>query len=334
MKRFDNVKMVLFDSTNASLKVSVEAQLTRIGPDGNYRDLVYTTDKGTSILNPNIYLTFAYKDENPKAVYTSYPQLFKIRAAFEDMKDRLLNSDAYLVDPNDNSMSVKQNYADPIVLSNIGKNNNWIQLKLEVLKIDENGIAKYTPGVSLQLSTSNGYTSLLSDEEFLTLYTIIKDLNLANIQCQISLAFLNTDPRVYNNYSQPSGYYQQQPPVYQPYQGQPQYPPQNRGNWAPKQPAPQPAADPSGYITPRYQNNGYQPKNSYRAPTPAAPAPSAPVAGSQPTQQAANNLPPRGNKPLMNMKAIDETPVNPYDVDDKEALNNVFNEIFSNNSDN
>jgi hypothetical protein len=33
MKRFDNIKMVLFDSTNASLKVAVEAQFVKAGLD-------------------------------------------------------------------------------------------------------------------------------------------------------------------------------------------------------------------------------------------------------------------------------------------------------------
>ena len=97
MKRFDNVKMVLFDSTNAYFKLAVEAQFTRKNPDGSYRDLVYTTDRGTSILNPNIYLTLSYKDDNMNAVYTSYPQLYLIRAAFERIKDMILDDNAYIL---------------------------------------------------------------------------------------------------------------------------------------------------------------------------------------------------------------------------------------------
>jgi hypothetical protein len=249
------------------------------------------------------------------------------------MKDRLVNGEAFITDPADNSMSVRQDYADPVVLSNIGKNNNWIQLKLEVFKTGENGVYTYTPGVSFQLSTSNGYVSILSEEEFLTLYTIIKDLNLASIQCQISLAFLNTDNGGVinygydNGYSQPQAYYPPQQMQYQPSypQGTPmmQYPQNNR----------QP-----NY--PRYQNNGYQPKQSFRAP--AAPAPMAPAVPQTRTPaapeqtyaepQQTQNLPPRGNKPLMTMKAIEDTPIDPYDVDDEKALGDALNQIFNNNN--
>lgn len=328
MKRFENAKMTLFDSTNASFKITIEAQFSRKTPDGNSRDLVYTTERGTSVLNPNIYLTFCYKDDNMNAVYTSYPQLYRLREAFETMKSRITNPDAFLNDPNDNSMSVKQNYADPIILSNIGKNNNWIQLKLEVLKNGENGVFTYTPGVSIQLSTSNGYASLLSEEEFLTIYTIIKDLNLSTLQCMLSLGFLNCDARAYG-YSQPQTPYYQQATNYPPHYQQPI--PQQYGGQQQNTP----------YARPRYQNQGYQPRQSYRAPAPAAPSTplesaaqgTAPVYDTPVTAapSQATSLPPRGNKPLMNMKAVDDTPVSTFDIDDTEALNNALGNLFGGN---
>lgn len=43
MKKFDNLKMVLFDSTNASFKLAVEAKFTTGNQDQGYRDLVYIT---------------------------------------------------------------------------------------------------------------------------------------------------------------------------------------------------------------------------------------------------------------------------------------------------
>lgn len=342
MKNFSNVKMTLFDSTNAYFKVAVEAQFTRKNPDGSYRDLVYTTDKGTSVLNPNIYLTLSYKDDNMNAVYTSYPQLFAIRGALEKIKDMLISGDAFILDPNDNSLSLKQNYADSIVLDNIGKGNNWIEFKLCVIKTGENGVYQYAPGVSIQLSTSNGYVSQLSQEEFYTVYTIIKDLNLTNIQCMLSLGFLNCDKPVYNGgyVQQPAGYYGATNPGYVP---------QNNGYQAPQQGYQQPmnngyAQQPqqTTYMKPRYNNQQRQP--SYRTQTPPPPvnnnnnmAAQHPVENPYPdntqymsqqttTQPMTNNLPPRNaGRPVMNMHAVEETPVSSYDIDDTAALDSIFN---------
>ena len=337
MKRYENVKMVLFDSTNAYFKLAVEAQFTRKSPDGSYRDLVYTTDRGTGILNPNIYLTLAYKDDNMNAVYTSYPQLFAIRNALEQVKDRLLSQDAFILDPNDQSLSLKQTYADSIVLDNIGKSNNWIEFKLCVIKTGENGVYNYAPGVSIQLSTSNGYVSQLSQEEFLTVYTIIRDLNLSTIQCMLSLGFLNGDrPAMNGGYNVGYNNYQQQYPqqqnygynnggyngngVYQPSQTTPQY-------------NPQPQQQQTPYMKPRF--NSQQRTPSYRTQTPPPPTGGAPVynnAADQhpvdnpyPTTPVTNTIPPRSQKPMMNPQAIADTPVSSYDIDDSDAIDSIFN---------
>lgn len=342
MKRFENVKMVLFDSTNAYFKLAVEAQFTRKNPDGSYRDLVYTTDRGTSILNPNIYLTLSYKDDNMNAVYTSYPQLYLIRAALERIKDMILDDNAYILDPNDNSLSVKQTYADAVVVDNIGKSNNWIALKLCVIKTGENGVYNYAKGVTIELSTSNGYASTLSKEEILTVYTIIKDLNLSNLQCMMSLGFLNCDARPMNmngsyngGYAQQHYYGQTAPGYAQPQnQGYAQQPPMN-GNWAGQGQQPQAPT----YMKPRFNSQPRTP--SYRTQAPgqapvqntgyseAAPAPSYtanPTYTTPAPQVAPNNLPARSaGRPVMNMQAIEETPVSSYDVDDTAALDAIFN---------
>lgn len=336
MKRFENVKMVLFDSTNAYFKLAVEAQFTRKNPDNSYRDLVYTTDRGTSILNPNIYLTLSYKDDNMNAVYTSYPQLYLIRNALEKIKSMILDPNAYILDPNDNSLSVKQTYCDAVVIDNIGKSNNWIAMKLCVIKTGENGVYNYTKGVTLELSTSNGYASQLSEEEFLTVYTIIKDLNLSNLQCMMSLAFLNCDARPMNMGGYGNGGYVGQPyygnttPGYAPQnQGGYQQPPMN-GNWA----APQ-QAQPTTYMKPRYNSQPRTPSYRTQAPQGQAPyannsqAPVAPVVVNEENVTAPhatnNNLPPRSaNKPVMNMQAVAETPVSSYDVNDAAAIAAIF----------
>jgi hypothetical protein len=55
MKKFNQAKMVLFDSTIASFKLSVEASFTRSRQDGSVGNLAYVTEKGTANLNPSIY---------------------------------------------------------------------------------------------------------------------------------------------------------------------------------------------------------------------------------------------------------------------------------------
>jgi len=134
----------------------------------------------------------------------SYPQLFALRAAFEDIKNLVANKSGFI--EADNTISVKQEYAQPIVLDNIGKGNKWLALKLEAFNdTDEQGITHAVPGVSIQISSAN-FKSVLSVEEFLTVYTIIKDLDLTSLQCQLSIAFLqaNEQPMMQNqnNYNQ------------------------------------------------------------------------------------------------------------------------------------
>jgi len=201
------------------------------------------------MLNPNIYLTLAYKDENTNPVYTSYPQLFRLREAFEKIKNLVVDESGFM--EIDGQILVKPDCSEPVVLSNIGKNNNWISMKLSVIQSEENGILTSIPGVTIELSTANRYTSALSVDEFLTVYTIIKDLNLANIQCMMSLAFLDTERQ--GQTGVPSGYVQ--PQQYQPMQ-QPQYQPQYYQPM--QQPQPQYSAPRQGYSQSRFNN---QPNN-------------------------------------------------------------------------
>lgn len=333
MKHFDNLKMVLFDSSsaNANFRLAVEVQFTRLGPDGNTRDLVYTTDKGTSVLNPNIYLTFCYKDEQMTSVYTSYPQLYRIRRAFRKVKDDLESGNAFFTDPNTQELTVKQTFEEPVIVDNIGKKNNWIQLKIGVMKSGENGVYTYAPGVSLTLSTSNGYASVLSEEEFYTLYTIIEDLDLSTLQCMASLGFLNADPRVINGYNgggYPQWQYQTTPGFNGGNQSQMQ-PPMN-GNWA--------GRNQGNYQRPNYgsqpRQNSYRTttnpnQTSYNAATQQTVSPAdrnTYSAYSQPVPQAQPQMQPReASKPIMSPRAVDETPVSQYDIDDAAAIDNIFN---------
>lgn len=279
----------------------------RIIWDG-YKPLVFTTDQGKANLNPNIYLVFSYKSDNYDAnnfLYMSYPQLFQLREAFEDIKNLVVNNAGFIVA--DGTISVKQEYSAPVVINSIGKQNKWLALKLEAFNFTENGITTQQPGVSIEISSTNGYKSVLSVEEFLTVYTLLKDIDLASIQCQVSLAYLMSEqsaPQQPMPYQSNYQYYQQPQQPYQnnSYRAQPQY-----GNQSYRQ-APQgrPASS-------QYQQAPAQ--QSYQQ---------APVQQPQQPKQQNNNLPPRTEKQIMTLAAVEETPTSMADYNDDAAIDEIF----------
>jgi len=298
MKKFNKLSMVLFDSTSASFKLSVESTFTKTNQIGGFTPLVYTTQAGTGNLNPNIYLLFQYKSDTydkGNVLYTSYPQLYRIREAMESIKALVADNSGFTTDTAGNII-VKQEYVEPVVVANIGKQNKWLSFKLVIFNTTEEGVTKSVPGVSIEISSANGYASALTIEEFLTVYTIVKDIDLATLQCQMSLAFLATDDGMAAAYVPAPGAYQPAPQQYAQYQ-RPQY----------QQPA---GAQP----TPRYNN-------------PQRPAPASRVATSQPQQVRtgqSQSLPPRAEKPVMTLGAVEETPVSEVSFDDTEAIDDIF----------
>ena len=346
MKNFEKLKMTLFDSTNANFKLEVEAQFTRGNRDTGFRDIVYATDRFTGILNPNIYLTFAYRSDEVSPVYTSYPQLFRIREAFETVKNYIADGSGFVTV--DGVLAVRGDLTDPVVVANIGKNNNWISLKLVAAEGDEDGILKVAPCVAIELSSSNRLTSILSAEEFLTVYTIIRDLNLSTLQCIMSLGFLSCD-RVGNSYA---GGYPQQAPMHQSmnnwqnpqpnYQTTPQQAPMG-GNWSGNSYGNQQPQ------RPRYNNQSYRNAPARQVPPPPTggmntrnvmnqqtsvdsgwptdnnPFPDVNNQAMNPSMGNGNNLPPRnGGGSIMNMKAVEETPISEINYDDTAAIDAIF----------
>jgi len=311
MKKFNQVKIVLFDSTIAQFKLSVEAMFTRSRQDGSVSNLAYVTDKGVASLNPSIYLVFSYKGatfEETKNLYTSYPQLFKIRKALDEVRDLLEDNKGFL--NVDGVLTVNPTYQDPVVIANIGKQDKWMSISLAAIDSSAEGdVAVKIPGVTLQLSDSE-YVSVLTAEEILTIYSIIRDIDLTTVQVQLSSLFLMAEDGIVAQpiYQQPYQQNQYQPQPQQPYQ-QPQYQPQ------PQQPVRQPQQ-------PRY---GAAPIR--QAPvTRTAPAPHQPAPTSQPQSQPAG-LPPRKNeKQIVNLKAIEETPVSHVSFDDDKAISDIFND--------
>ena len=324
MKRFEKLKMTLFDSTNANFRLGVEGQFTRNNPDGSHRDLVYVSNKMVGYLNPNIYLTLEYKnDENPNAIYTSYPQLFKLRSAFGRVKDILISGEAFT--DIGGELKVNAKYGDPVVISGIGKNNNWVSIRLCVITSGENGVSSAEEGVSIELSTAEKFVSVFNVDEFLTLYTIINDIDLAGISASMSLAFLECDAvpaygvQPAYGYAQPQ--YQPQPqPQYAPAYGAAYPQPQTQGYVAPHAPAQAGYTQPKYNNTPRYQQQGSVQQQRQ--------APRAAVVPQQTVQQAPVDstpmMAPRAQKPIMNLNAVEDTPVSETYYDDSAAIDEIF----------
>lgn len=315
MKNFTKMSMVLFDSTNAHFKLSVETIFTKFNATGGFSPLVYIGQSGIANLNPNIYLMFTYKSDTydkGNYLYTSYPQIYRIREAMNKVKNLICDGTAFTKDEN-GMLMVKPEYKTPIVLTNIGKQNKWLSFTPLITNSVEEGVSSTIPGVSLEISSTNGYASVLTVEEFLTLYTIINDLNLANLQAMMSIAFLNCDnfpapvsQHAYNNYhAAPQGGYQQ--------------PRQNYANSTQSY---------TGTGRQQYQLTGGQ---YQQYPTQKFSTPAHQQYQQQPLQQQnnsnnnSNHLPPRPQEkqPVMNFKAVDETKIN---YDDEAALDEIFND--------
>ena len=323
MKKFSQARITLFDSTIASFKLSVEANFTRDRQDGSTANLAYITDKGTAVLNPSIYLVFSFKGETydtTKNVYTSFPQLFAVRETLETIKDLLVGNKAYV--NIEGVLNVRPEFQQPFVIDNIGKQSKWISFTLVAIEAGQEGMPVKIPGVSIAMPESE-YVSVLTAEEMLTIYSIIKDLDLTGYLIQLSNMFLSGDDQPVYAAPQPVVYTQ---PAQQPY----------GGGYAPAtQPARTPSygRNPMARTQPRTATTGtpVQPTQTFQQPSAGGYAPvthSAPAATwtAQPsTTTTPAGLPPRKQeKQIVNMKSIEETQISTFNLDDEDAVNSIF----------
>jgi hypothetical protein len=323
MKSFTSLKMAMFDSTIACFKLGVEGLFTRKRPDNSLSSLVYISDRGAATLDPNVYLVFTYKGdsyETTKNLYTSFPQLFYIRQATEKIKDYLMDNKGFA--EIEGVLTVRPDFQEPVVVSEIGKSKKWISFSLTTINSSEEGTGPKIPGVIIQLSDSE-YASVLTSEEFLTVYSIIKDIDLTGIQVQFSMLYLMGEsggqPYAQQGYQQPQ--YQQQG-YQQPYQ--PQY--QQQGYQQPYQQQQQ------GYQQPRQQGGQSTPRynqKSYQKPQPETRVREAEIPQQfqeEPSRETGSSLPPRKEKSIVNLKSVEDVPVSSISFDDQSAIDDIFND--------
>lgn len=320
MKNLSNIRIDLFESTIAKFKLSINAILVSVKKDNTLSPLVYVSNRGNAVLNPNVYLVFTYREEGQRGVdvYTSFPQIYPIRAALEATRVKLYDPETFYESP-DGSLEVKPNVSHEVI-QNVGRDKANITFSIITFTSTEDPTRK-EPGVAVHLSTSE-YASILTVEEFLTIYTIVNEVNLTHLKAELGMYY-----SMYNEELMSDGQSKTNQKTYQPKQqysveqaiptrGTPSY--GGAGFTRGSQPRP-------GYTTqpkPQYERNlpGREMEDAeYLAPT--TPTPKAPT-------QPQPKIQPRENTGML-MKNIQETtPVTHINLND-ENLEAKIDELFS-----
>ena len=180
-----NSKLVLFESSQAFFRLSVDTMYEKLKADGTTQSSVYiNTQKESGTFRPSVFLVFTYLTDDfntTKGIYTSVPHIYRIREQFEVMRNMLTSPDAFTTV--DGNITVSPAYAEPVVIDNLSqKNNDWISLMLTVCKDTNSLVAR--PAVAIQHSKSGGFSSLLTADEFLTIYDLIMHIDYASLENQ------------------------------------------------------------------------------------------------------------------------------------------------------
>lgn len=296
-----NTKLYLYENLTANFRLSISTMYERTKPDGTIQQGVYINQaKETATFRVANFLVFEYLTDDyttTKGVYTTIPHIYKIRQIFKRMAD-LLNDDASYVDVN-GEKEISPNAANPLVIDGIGKNQDWISLSLTMCK-DQTKVISY-PAVAIQYSKSNGYSSLLTKDEFLSIYDIVDHLDFASLANQAVMIELQAGHSAPTNNSYNNNYNNN-------------YKTTNSSNNYNK----------SNYRTPSFQFVNSQPVASSTNTTAALPPRSAaPVSSPAPTVNTA----PAAKKIIMDPTAIDETDISDLgSLDDTEEVRNIFSD--------
>ena len=172
--------ITLFESPQASFRLTLQTMFEKLKADGTTQSKIFYNQQNES-LNANVgtFLCFYYYVPEDfratQAVFTSTAHIYYIRKAFEEIHQYLLSSDL-IIDVN-GVKTINPKYADPIVVSEIGKKQDWISLRVF---IDERSNSNLCVGI--MTSKSNNYTSNLLVKEFLAIYDIIQHLDFATLE--------------------------------------------------------------------------------------------------------------------------------------------------------
>lgn len=213
MQQFQSLELTLFENPIAAFKVGVSVVTQKRRMDNSMSNTSYISRTGYANVNPDIYLTFTYLTDDFKTnvrLAMSYPQVYSLRRQMARIEDFVLTEENYGFDDH-KGLHFTVEVPTDIGVGGIGRDGHSVQF-IPAITEDENGLQVKT--VHIKLSASE-YASVLSLDEFLTVYEIINDLDLANIQLQVglwSLASQDTGGNTSSGYSNDGGYNQQQRP--------------------------------------------------------------------------------------------------------------------------
>lgn len=285
-------KLTLFESTAANFRLSLETMYEKTKQDGTTQSTVYINQqKETGTFRPSCFLVFTYLTDDfttTKGIYTTVPHMYKIRKAFEEMHSYVTDT-AGIINI-EGVPSVAPGYAQPIVVDNINiKNQDW--LSLQYTPYDDPMTGAKVFGVAIQHSKSNGYSSLLTIDEFKVVYDLIEHMDFVSVENQAVMIELLS--RVTGGAAKPQPTYNNYQQTYQ-------------------RSAPQATAAPR----PNFGRTA--------APT-AAPSYQTPVASAK-AAPTTNPLPPRpASAPKISMANVQNIEVDDLSIDDSDAINDIFN---------
>ena len=304
-KNISKVKTILFDGSDARFSLSVEGHFMKTKPDGSTSNLVYVSDNGTVNVNPSVYLVFAYKGdtfEESKAIFTSFPQIHKLRYCTNMIRQYLMTPEAFM--NVNNAEVVNPEYAEPLNVTNIGQAMNWLSFSLTVI-----GNADGTTGRGVKIRYSGtDFASVLTEDEFFTISEIINELNLSSYKFMMSsMVLLNN-----NDVGKSVAAY-----------GNNQF---NNNNTGYTTRQAQNYSQPPMQTAPRYQS---APRRSYSQNVPTQ---SVPVMNSVPAQNATNTQAPAprqssapSRETIVNMAAVDnEAPTFQMSFPSDDEIANIF----------
>lgn len=289
----NSLNLNLFTSTSAKFKLGITVMFVKKNPTtGKEWDAVKVSQSGYATADPSLFLTFSYSTgifgDKDVTVYTSYPHLLRIRTIFEDMKNAIMNNVAFI---SDRGLTVNDQYAEPRTIANIGGESKFISFRFIADGLVDNN-NNCLPAVELIVSNAP-QACILTIDEFLTLYTILKDISLPEMALLATVAKLNT-------LSAPAAQPMQRP-AYNRYSGTQQSGYQR--NYATTS-----ATTPN--VAPTYNQEGYTPRQTGGTPAPR--------------QSGAQQMPARQNQGrIMSQTDIEETPVDDFDLGD-EGLADLY----------
>lgn len=311
-------KMTLIDNTTANFKLTFTTLYEREVNDKTVNAVWYNDkldDNGKAkdyyLLKPSCFLEFTYVSPDDytqtRAVSTALPHIYRIRRAFQLMHDMTYDPNAYI--EVEGQTVIAPNYAEPVVIDGINlQKGDWITLTL-MMATDEYTNTK-APAVAIEHSRSNGYSSILSLDEFYTLYDVIAHIDYVSLMHQaIDIYFSERKSKIAGKAETtktpaPAGKSASKPA----WQKTTSIPTQSTSGYP-------------GMTKPAYQTTS----------NPAA------KAAAIPTQQAYTNAAPSSNgnpmparpatsKPKIDLASVEQMPADlqDYDMDDDAEVANVF----------